>query len=158
MPRVPSDRDDDPLDLSESALFPRYEAAENPIVAQQLRNGGETKALQAALAAGARNRAAYRRPLPRLALVHPFAEATGEPAPADDAAVVPELTWIQIRLLDEAGTPMAGAKYRIEPRDGAVREGALDDRGQAREDGLETGSCKVSFPDLADRPLPAAPA
>jgi Rhs element Vgr protein len=58
-----------------------------------------------------------------------------------------KLSWIEIELLDEASKPVAGEKYRIELPDGTPREGMLDSSGRARIDGIEPGSCKVSFPD-----------
>jgi hypothetical protein len=57
--------------------------------------------------------------------------------------------WIAIRMLDEAGKPVAGLAYRIVlPHGGMVAEGTLDEKGVARVEGFEPGSCKVSFPSL----------
>jgi hypothetical protein len=40
-------------------------------------------------------------------------------------------------------------KYRITLPDGeTVAEGTLDDKGFARVDGIEPGTCKITFPDL----------
>ena len=59
-----------------------------------------------------------------------------------------KLVWIEIEMVDEAGEPVAGEKYKIELSDGTVSEGTLGSDGKARLDGIEPGSCKVSFPDL----------
>lgn len=59
-----------------------------------------------------------------------------------------KLVWIEIEMVDEAGAPVAGEKYKIETSDGQVSEGTLGSDGKARLDGIEPGSCKVSFPDL----------
>jgi hypothetical protein len=59
-----------------------------------------------------------------------------------------KLVWIEIEMVDEAGAPVTGEKYKIETPDGQVSEGTLGSDGKARLDGIEPGSCKVSFPDL----------
>ncbi len=58
-------------------------------------------------------------------------------------------SWIEIVLVDEADKPVAGERYKITLPDGTtVREGSLDDKGFARVDGIEPGTCKVTFPEL----------
>src|SRR5687767_6564954 len=59
-----------------------------------------------------------------------------------------KLVWIEIEMVDEANQPVAGEKYKIELSDGSASEGTLGSDGKARLDGIEPGSCKVSFPDL----------
>jgi type VI secretion system secreted protein VgrG len=59
-----------------------------------------------------------------------------------------KLVWIEIQMVDEEGQPVTGEKYKIELSDGTVSEGTLGSDGKARLDGIEPGSCKVSFPDL----------
>jgi len=56
--------------------------------------------------------------------------------------------WIEIELLDEEGEPVAGETYEIALPDGSVASGTLDEKGFARVDGIDPGSCKVSFPYL----------
>jgi hypothetical protein len=67
-----------------------------------------------------------------------------KPAPAPKH----ETTWIGIALFDddEPPKPVPYVGYRIELPDGAVRTGMLDANGRARLDGIDPGSCKVSFP------------
>jgi len=58
-------------------------------------------------------------------------------------------SWIEIELLDEKNKPVLGEKYKITLPDGkTVAEGTLDEKGCARVDGIEPGSCKVTFPEL----------
>jgi hypothetical protein len=58
-------------------------------------------------------------------------------------------SWIEIELVGEDDGPVPGEKYRITLPDGeTVAEGTLDNKGLARVEGFEAGTCKVSFPDL----------
>src|SRR5712671_5329673 len=58
-------------------------------------------------------------------------------------------SWIEIELLDEKDKPLPGKKYKITLPDGkTTAEGTLDDKGCARVDGIEPGTCKVTFPEL----------
>lgn len=56
--------------------------------------------------------------------------------------------WLQIRLVDDEGNPVAGERYRVELPDGTVIEGNLDSNGQARVNDIDDpGSAVVTFPD-----------
>ncbi len=57
-------------------------------------------------------------------------------------------TWVAIELMDDSDPPkpVPYKKYRIELPDQSIREGMLDANGQARVDGFDPGTCKVSFP------------
>lgn len=57
-------------------------------------------------------------------------------------------SWIEIEMVGEDDKPIAGERFQVTLPDGSVAEGTLDDKGFARVDGFEPGSCKVSFPDL----------
>ena len=58
-------------------------------------------------------------------------------------------SWIEIKLVDEEGKPIPGERYRVTLADGeTVAEGTLDEKGFARVDGIEPGSCKITFPAL----------
>jgi type VI secretion system secreted protein VgrG len=54
--------------------------------------------------------------------------------------------WIEINLVDEAGQPVPGERYKIKLPDGTVDEGTLDDKGHARVAGIDPGSCQITFP------------
>jgi phage baseplate assembly protein gpV len=61
-----------------------------------------------------------------------------------------ETTWIEIKLVDENGTPAANRAYRITAPDGTVKEGKTDPGGIARLEGIEPGECEVTLlPDPA---------
>ncbi len=57
-------------------------------------------------------------------------------------------SWIEIQMVDEAGKPVTGMAYRVTPSEGSPIEGTLDEKGAARVEGIEKGSCKVTFPSL----------
>ncbi len=67
----------------------------------------------------------------------------------EDAGSEKKKSWIEIELVDKQGKPVAGEPYKVTLPDGeTVAEGTLDEKGQARVDGIEPGSCKVTFPRL----------
>lgn len=55
-------------------------------------------------------------------------------------------SWVEISLVDDDGLPVAFEPYQVELPDGSTIEGALDGTGQARIEGIDPGTCKVSFP------------
>lgn len=58
-----------------------------------------------------------------------------------------EKSWIEIELLDADGEPVPGEPYKVTLPDGStVAEGTLDAKGFARVDGIDPGTCKVTFP------------
>jgi hypothetical protein len=59
-----------------------------------------------------------------------------------------ELSWIEIEMVGEDDEPIPGEKYKITLPDDSVAEGTLDEKGFARVEGFEKGTCKVCFPDL----------
>jgi hypothetical protein len=56
--------------------------------------------------------------------------------------------WIEIVLKNEEGTPLGGTRYVVTLPDGTQADGTLDDKGKARVEGFDPGSCKVTFPEL----------
>jgi type VI secretion system secreted protein VgrG len=57
--------------------------------------------------------------------------------------------WIEIKLVDEDGKPVPGEPYQITLPDGTtIADGTLDDKGFARVDNIDPGTCKVTFPNL----------
>jgi hypothetical protein len=57
-------------------------------------------------------------------------------------------SWIEIELVDEEDQPVPGERYKVEVPDGSVAEGTLDEKGFARIDGIDPGTCKITFPEL----------
>ena len=57
-------------------------------------------------------------------------------------------SWIEIEMVDEDDKPVPGETYRITLPDDSVAEGTLDGEGCARIDGIDPGTCKVTFPKL----------
>ncbi|MGA3242376.1 MAG: hypothetical protein ABSG03_39525 [Bryobacteraceae bacterium] len=57
-------------------------------------------------------------------------------------------TWIAIELIGEDDKPIPGIAYRILLTDGTTRDGSLDGEGSARIDGIDPGTCMVTFPGL----------
>ena len=69
--------------------------------------------------------------------------------PAEDQAEDQPSSWIEIELVDMEDEPVRGQAYEITLPDGeTVASGTLDENGFARINGIEPGTCKVSFPDL----------
>lgn len=56
--------------------------------------------------------------------------------------------WIEIELVDEEDEPVPSEKYEIKLPDGSVAKGTLDGDGFARVDGIDPGTCEISFPRL----------
>lgn len=75
--------------------------------------------------------------------VKPFKPSTGEASEEEE-----KKSWIEIELVDEADQPVAGQRYEITLPDGSVAKGTLDAHGFARIDGIDPGTCEVTFPDL----------
>jgi type VI secretion system secreted protein VgrG len=57
-------------------------------------------------------------------------------------------SWIEIEMVDEEDQPVSGEAYRITLADGSVAEGTLDEKGIARLDDIEPGTCKITFANL----------
>jgi hypothetical protein len=58
-------------------------------------------------------------------------------------------SWIEIEMTDEDKNPVPGRAYLLLLPDGqSVAGGTLDDKGFARVEGIEPGTCKISFPNL----------
>jgi type VI secretion system secreted protein VgrG len=57
--------------------------------------------------------------------------------------------FIEIDLVDEGGKPVPGEAYKVTLPDGTtVADGTLDEKGHARVDNIDPGSCKVTFPNI----------
>ncbi len=72
--------------------------------------------------------------------------------PAAEAAPVEEHEeadhWIEIELTDEAGEPFSNEEYTLLLPDGQELTGRLDENGFVRVEGIEPGTCNVTFPNF----------
>ncbi|MEJ2691656.1 MAG: type VI secretion system tip protein VgrG [Candidatus Thiodiazotropha sp.] len=59
-----------------------------------------------------------------------------------------EKSWIEIELKDEEDNPLSGEKFKITLPDGRAKTGTLDQNGFARVQGVDPGTCEVTFPNL----------
>lgn len=75
-------------------------------------------------------------------------EPEEEPTEAEAPTAATTTSWLTIELLDEEGQPLAGAAYTVSRNNRVVREGRLDEQGQARIEGLEAGRYSLTFPDF----------
>ena len=57
-------------------------------------------------------------------------------------------TFVAIELVDADGKPVPFRRYRIEIPDHSTQSGMLDDRGRALVDGIDPGTCRVTFSDF----------
>ena len=58
-------------------------------------------------------------------------------------------SWIEIQLNDDEGKPVPGEAYKVTLPDGTtIADGTLDEKGFARVDNIDPGTCKVTFPNL----------
>jgi type VI secretion system secreted protein VgrG len=89
--------------------------------------------------------------------VSPITSSSGPKSPASNAPThdpnspdnQKKKSWIEIQLNDEAGKPVAGEPYKITLPDGTtIADGTLDDKGFARVDNIDPGTCQVTFPNL----------
>lgn len=55
-------------------------------------------------------------------------------------------SWIEIKLVGEDKKPIPGEPYSITLPDGSVASGTLDDKGFARIEGIDPGTCQITFP------------
>jgi hypothetical protein len=57
--------------------------------------------------------------------------------------------WIEIELVDKNDRPVPGETYLITLPDGeTTAPGTLDEKGFARVEGIEPGTCRITFPNL----------
>jgi hypothetical protein len=71
------------------------------------------------------------------------------PPPSGPAPV--KTTWIEIVLLYDDGSPAAGERCEVTTPSGDVKPLILDERGFVRIDGIDPGTCDITFPDIDAR-------
>ncbi len=67
--------------------------------------------------------------------------------PTDDPS---KTSWIALQLSYESnGLPVAGMEYAVTLPDGqTIAGGSTDEQGYAKVEGIDPGSCQISFPSL----------
>jgi uncharacterized Zn-binding protein involved in type VI secretion len=60
-------------------------------------------------------------------------------------------SWVEIELVDQQNKPVPNERYRVVAPGRDPIEGFLSQQGVARVDGIDPGSCNISFPDLDAR-------
>lgn len=61
----------------------------------------------------------------------------------------PKSSFLELELVGEDGSPIAGERYRVDVDGGQTFQGVTDDQGKARIEPLDAGKrCRVSFPAL----------
>ena len=69
--------------------------------------------------------------------------------PQTSAEMEKKKSWIEIVMVDEERNPVPGMAYAITLPDGeTVAGGTLDEKGFARVDGIDPGTCQICFPTL----------
>ena len=66
-------------------------------------------------------------------------------APGEPIAPCRTKDWIDFRLVDAAGNPMPGVRYRLQAAGGATVEGVTDADGCAGTEGLDPGTCRITW-------------
>ncbi|HUI53522.1 MAG TPA: type VI secretion system tip protein VgrG [Bryobacteraceae bacterium] len=116
-----------------------------PVAADTANPGAVTTAPSASAATQLNMSLANITPAPPHAAAPP-ASATHNPASEENKD---KTHWIEIELLDEAGKPVPGEVYHVTLPDGStIADGTLDEKGRARVEHIDPGTCKVTFPNL----------
>lgn len=71
-----------------------------------------------------------------------------------DSGLMRFMDYIDIRLINDDGSPAEGIRYRLHLADGGERSGQLDENGSAREEEIPPGPCRAEFerPDSPEAP------
>lgn len=90
---------------------------------------------------------AAANPSERETLAHSGIEAGDLQSAADEAADdEPKRSILSFELLDADDRPVAHEPYKVKLPDGSILEGRTDEAGKVLVEGLDPGSCEVSFP------------
>lgn len=86
-------------------------------------------------------------PAPAGSPASPCGAADSPDSPSNQVIDPTKSHWISIRLVDPHGKPVPGEDYKVILPDGITNvEGSLDAHGRARISGIDSGNCKISFP------------
>ena len=67
---------------------------------------------------------------------------------SSSSAVSQSTSWIEIKLIDQDGNPVPGEEFSVQLPDGSPFDGYLDDQGFYRLEGIDPGTCQVTFPNF----------
>jgi hypothetical protein len=79
------------------------------------------------------------------------ARADADDAPGGRSVVIVDKdkrAWVGIHLHDQDRVAVANAAYRLMLPDGTIVSGELNKRGRVRVEGIDPGTCQVSFPEF----------
>ena len=78
----------------------------------------------------------------------PFCEVCSQQGPPAIVVSPDKTSWVEIELVDTDGNPVPGEEYQIVVPGGTTVDGTLDAQGQARVEGIDPGTCQITFPNL----------
>lgn len=64
--------------------------------------------------------------------------------------------WVEIELVDQDGNPLPGKRYRIKTPENMLSESYTDENGKARLEGIDAGTCEITFPELDEHDVEPA--
>ncbi len=92
--------------------------------------------------------------IPRRDLDHPIDglpmdDEDEQDEPTAPAPTATDKTWVEIQLVGEDGSPVPGVKYEITvPGKDQPIKGTLDAQGVGNVEGIDPGTCTITFPEL----------
>jgi hypothetical protein len=75
-------------------------------------------------------------------------ELSDQPPDSSSTTCESQHDWIEVQLVGEDGRGVPGQRLRVTLPDGSIREETLDAEGVAGFDGIASGTCTITFPDL----------
>ena len=72
----------------------------------------------------------------------------GSPPPPTTTVAPQKKHFVAFQMVDQEGKPAAGESYRLTLPDGTIHEGTLNKKGRDRVNGIDPGTCKITFPNL----------
>ncbi|MFN0130956.1 MAG: glycoside hydrolase family protein [Phycisphaerales bacterium] len=88
----------------------------------------------------------WQRSRERAAEKPPAGKPTPEPGSEEAANDGKKNGWIEFVLIDEDDNPVPGEPYKVTLPDGTPTTGTTDEKGLVRIEGIDPGSCKITFP------------
>lgn len=74
--------------------------------------------------------------------------AREDPSPGEQDEASAAHGWIEIELIGEDDRPLANQRFELILPDRTIRRGVTNHLGLARFDGIRSGRCELTFPDL----------